>query len=929
MSEKIILDWNEYLDAARTVVAEGCVLLKNENSVLPFKNNSTISVFGRIQNHYYKSGTGSGGMVNVTKVTSIVEGLEESGVVRLNKNLQEIYSKWEETNPFEEGMGWGNEPWSQKEMPVSLEIAEAAAKESDAALVIIGRTAGEDRDATLTEGSYLLTATEKEMLKNVRKAFNKMAVILNVGSIIDMSFVDEIKPDSVMYVWQGGMNGGNGTADVRTGKTNPSGKLTDTIARSIKDYPSDKYFGSEIKNYYCEDIYVGYRYFETFNKDAVVYPFGFGLSYTTFEINHKEAEFSDTCFDVTVEVKNTGNLPGKEVVQIYVGAPQGKLGKPAKVLAGYAKTCEIKPGETDEVKINVPFKNFASYDDGGLTGNKSCFILEKGEYKIYIGNSVRDSSEVYAFEIEEDTVLEQLEEAMAPLESFNRMKPAADGSLSEEKVPLYTVDMTKRRLERLPEEIPYTGEKGIKLRDVLEEKNTMDQFIAQFNDEELCSFLRGEGMGSSRVTAGTASAFGGVAEALVARGIPAVCTDDGPSGMRLDCGTKAFSLPNGTMNACTFNPDLIEYMYTFTGWEMVSKKVECLLGPGMNIHRHPLNGRNFEYFSEDPLVTGITASAMLHGLENAGVTGTIKHFCGNNQETKRHWAESVISERALREIYLRGFEIAVKDGGATTVMTTYGPVNGLWTAGNYDLCTTILRKEWGFKGVVMTDWWAKISEFGVEPNLTNFAGMCKAQNDLFMCCPDGNTNASGDNALEELQKGNLKRSELQRTAKNVCECVMETQAMNRLLGTAPEVEIINAPKDPSDIDMSTVEFTVLDGEYTRSLEEPKSVKDTSYIFAFDVQKNGTYRVTLSASSPLSELAQTPVTLFFNGFPVRTFTFNGTNGATVEISEEMPMAGRFVTLRLYVPRNGVDLKEIKFQFVKSEFQTFFDEVKGEE
>ena len=362
---------------------------------------------------------------------------------------------------------------------------------------------------------------------------------------------------------------------------------------------------------------------------------------------------------------------------------------------------------------------------------------------------------------------------------------------------------------------------------------------------------------------------------------------------------------------------------------MVSKKVECLLGPGMNIHRHPLNGRNFEYFSEDPLVTGITASAMLHGLENAGVTGTIKHFCGNNQETKRHWAESVISERALREIYLRGFEIAVKDGGATTVMTTYGPVNGLWTAGNYDLCTTILRKEWGFNGVVMTDWWAKISEFGVEPNLTNFAGMCKAQNDLFMCCPDGNTNASGDNALEELQKGNLKRSELQRTAKNVCECVMETQAMNRLLGTAPEVEIINAPKDPSDIDMITVEFTVLDGEYTRSLEEPKSVKDTSYIFAFDVQKNGTYRVTLSASSPLSELAQTPVTLFFNGFPVRTFTFNGTNGATVEISEEMPMAGRFVTLRLYVPRNGVDLKEIKFQFVKSEFQTFFDEVKGEE
>ena len=302
MSKKKILDWNEYLAAAIDVVAEGCVLLKNDNEALPLKKNSRISIFGRIQNHYYKSGTGSGGMVNVTKVTSIVDGLRESKHVVINEDLADIYAEWEKENPFEAGMGWGNEPWSQKEMPLSDEVAKQAADASDVAVVIIGRTAGEDQDVKYESGSFLLSDLEVEMMKVVRKHFDKMVVLLNVGGIIDMHFVDDVSPDAVMYVWQGGMTGGSGTADVLTGKVSPSGKLVDTIAYELEDYPSHKNFGDENRNFYQEDVYVGYRYFETFAMDKVRYPFGFGLSYTTFETGVESFDVSKNDKVVSVKV---------------------------------------------------------------------------------------------------------------------------------------------------------------------------------------------------------------------------------------------------------------------------------------------------------------------------------------------------------------------------------------------------------------------------------------------------------------------------------------------------------------------------------------------------------------------------------------------------------------------------------------------------
>lgn len=913
---KITLDWNEYKTTAIQAISEGCVLLENKNQVLPLQKNTKISVFGRIQNSYYKSGTGSGGKVNVSKVYSIIDGIEEDKSLIINKKLQEIYAEWEKTHPYDEGLGWGKERWSQDEMPLTQEIISEAADFSDTAIVIIGRTAGEDKDNSATEGSYLLTKEESDMLAKVRAGFKKMIILLNVGNIIDMSFVDDYSPDAVLYVWQGGMLGGLGTIDVLTGKTCPSGKLTDTIAYKISDYPSDNTFGNPDGNCYEEDIFVGYRYFETFAKSAVRYPFGYGLSYTTFQISCTNASNDEKSRTVkaTIKVKNTGSCNGKEVPQIYIQAPDGKLGKASRVLVEFAKTQELKPGQEESIDFTIPYESFASYDDSGVTGNKSAFVLEAGEYNVYSGNSVRSSEKILSFNLNETIVLKQCEEALAPVKAFNRFHNN-NGKLEMEKTPLRTVSMIDRRNQNIPQEIPQVTTTSIKLCDVLNKKASIEDFVAQFTDDDLSCIIRGEGMGSSLVTPGTASAFGGVSPRLRNTfGIPACCCDDGPSGMRLDCGIKAFALPNGTSLACSFNKDLVTKLYSFTGLEMIENHVENLLGPGMNIHRHPLNGRNFEYFSEDPFVTGQIGTAMVKGLRNSGVTGTIKHFCGNNQETNRYAQDSVISERALREIYLKGFQIAVESGYANSVMTTYGLVNGLYTASCYDLNTTILRKEWGFNGIVMTDWWANINEENGPSDKNNFGAMIRSQNDLYMCCPNGTKNEGGDNTLEALSQGKVTRAELQRSAINICNHAMETTAMQRLLGTAPEIEIINRPKEADDINLEDINFTVLNGDVTFDLTYQECKANSNYILALDVQKLGTYKITLTGSSELSELAQLPCTIFYTGIPIASFTFQGTNGKEVEISKEIVLPNRFSVCRLQVANNGLKLKDIKFTFV---------------
>lgn len=912
-----ILDWNKYLDTAAKMVSEGIVMLKNDNNALPLDTDKEVAVFGRIQFHYYKSGTGSGGMVNVTKVVNILDGLIDNGV-KVNEKLLDTYRKWDKENPFDLGEGWGGEPWSQKEMLLDEGLVRETAKSCETAIVIIGRTAGEEQDNRLEAGSYLLSDDEIAMLTVVRENFKKVVLLLNVGNIIDMTDINRIVPDSVLYVWQGGMTGGKGTADVLTGKVSPSGKLPDTIAYKASDYPSDANFGrEENRDIYAEDIYVGYRYFETFAKEKVLYPFGFGLSYTAFEIKTEKAEITEGVVKLSVSVKNIGSYRGKEVIEVYCEAPQGRLGKAARVLCGFEKTRELVPQEEQVVEIAVDIAKLASYDDSGVTGNKSCYVLEAGEYKFYVGSDVRSAEYACSFEQGEDLVTERLTQALAPVESFERIKPVCEGgafSIGREAVPVSEVDESARRLEKLPKEIAYTGDKGIKLWDVKNGKNTMDEFIAQLSDYDLSCIIRGEGMGSPRVTAGTASAFGGVSENLNGYGIPAGCCSDGPSGMRLDCGTKAFSLPNGTMIASSFNKELTSELFTFMGFEMAANKVDCLLGPGMNIHRHPLNGRNFEYFSEDPFLTGKMASAELKGMAGAGVTGTIKHFCANNRETNRHFIDSVVSERALREIYLKGFEIAVKEGGASSVMTTYGRVNGLWTAGNFDLNTVILREEWGFKGFTMTDWWANINVRGKEPDKTDLAAMARAQNDVYMVCPDGEKN--DDNTLVALENGGIERCELQRNAANICGFLLHTNALKRAEGIGDTVKVINR-EDEEQEDDKPVQFYKVDRDITLDLSDVDTKKGTSYSFALDLSNFGIYRVIVTASSTQSELAQIPMTLFSMGTAVGTFTFNGTDGKAVSMEKETPMFSRFTTFRIYFAQNGLDLHSIRFELTDKE------------
>ena len=911
------LDWEQYLKTAAQAVSEGIVMLKNDNDALPLNPDDEIALFGRIQLHYYKSGTGSGGMVNVSKITGIPDGLLENGV-SVNEELLDVYRKWDSENPFDLGDGWGKEPWSQTEMPLDEALVAHVSESSHTAIVIIGRTAGEEQDNSLHEGSYLLTSAEKDMLAKVRRHFPKMIVLLNVGNIIDMNELLSFDPDSVLYVWQGGMTGGTGTADVLTGKISPCGKLTDTIAANVNDYPSAPYFGDPYRNFYSEDIYVGYRYFETFARDKVLYPFGFGLSYTTFDIAITGAKQLSDKWDFTVKVTNTGNYSGKEVVQIYCKAPQGRLGKPSRVLCGYEKTDTLAPGKSQVMTISVSNAQIASYDDSGVTGHAHCFVLEEGTYRFYAGSDVRSAKEFYHCPQNSTEVISRHEQALAPVESFDRIHPEiSEGRyvIRMENVPLSHVDEAKRRQDNLPKEIPFTGDKGIRLADVKNGTHTMDEFIAQLTDYDLSCMIRGEGMNSPKVTAGTAAAFGGVSDELTALGIPCGCCDDGPSGMRLDCGTKAFSLPNGTMIACTFNRTLIRELFSLTGLEMIANKVDCLLGPGMNIHRHPLNGRNFEYLSEDPFLTGTIASAQLKGLHSAGVTGTIKHFCGNNQETDRHDTNAVISERALREIYLKGFEIAVKEGNADSIMTTYGPVNGVWTAANYDLTTQILRNDWGFTGFAMTDWWAKINRRGQAVDKSDLAAMAMAQNDVYMVCSCGAQN--DDNILASLKDGSLQRSELQRCAANICRFLMNTHAMNRLLGTECRINIINRPADESDVDESTVKFYELDGDLTIDLSDICTDKGTNYSFGLDILTAGTYEMTLTASSTQSEVAQIPVTLFSLGTAYGTFTWNGTNGLPVSHRIDIPLFSRYTNLRLFFAQGGLDMHSIRFRLVSTE------------
>lgn len=841
---------------SKAAACEGIVLIKNSKGTLPYKKGDTVSVFGRIQREYYKSGTGSGGLVNVKHKTNIVDSLRNGGVVDINEELASFYDSFVKEHPFEKGNGWGQEPWCQEEAEIEDETIKKAAQVSEKALIIIGRTAGEDKDNSNTEGSYLLAEKERRLIAKVCRYFERVTVVLNVGNIMDMTWAEEYGVDSVLYVWQGGQCGGAAAADVLCGKATPCGKLSDTIAYSIDDYPSTANFGDPIENHYTEDIYVGYRYFETFAKDRVLYPFGFGLSYTDFEVKTDASE-NGGIITVKTAVTNVGEYDGKEVVQVYFEAPQGKLGKPTRQLIGFEKTKLLKKGDTCTIEIHLNITDMASYDDSGASGHKNCYVLENGDYSIYVGTDVRSAKKVLTYAVKETYVTKFCTECLTPTIPFERLKPDENFKKVYEPVPQRTYSVSDRINKNLPKEIPYTGDRNIKLGDVKTGKHTIEEFVAQLNDDELSCIVRGEGMNSPKVTAGTGCCFGGVTDELLRYGIPEVCGTDGPSGIRMDSGMLATSMPNGVCLACTFNRELVKELYEYEGVEMTAYKIDVLLGPGINIHRNPLNGRNFEYFSEDPYLTGEMAASASNGLGGAGVYCVIKHFVANNQEYKRHDNNSVLSERAIREIYALPFEIAIRKGGAKSVMTSYNFVNGEHAATCYDLTTTLLRGDFAFDGFVMTDWWAKTNSLDGTVSANDTASMVKAQNDAFMVVSDAKTYA--DTIKDSLASGYLKRAELQRCAVNICRFVMNTHAFERFKANGYKFV-----KERIDTSKMMKIFEV------KNVEMGKKVP-------ISVENSGKCAIKIDVVSDDGELAQVTTKAIINGNGACAFVTKGARG----------------------------------------------------
>jgi len=915
--KNLTLDWTKYMEAAIECAAEGIVMLKNDNA-LPLEDGCRVALFGRMQNHYYKSGTGSGGMVNVDHVDTIREALGKCDKITLNKKLCDVYDKWDSENEVDPGLGWGKERWSQDEMPPDEDLVKEVAANSDCAVIVIARTAGEDRDNSAEAGSYYLTAEEKNMLATVTSVFDRTVVLLNTGNIIDMNFVDEFNPSAVLYIWQAGLAGGAACVQILTGEKSPSGCLTDTIAKDLEDYPSYANFGKDgLTDYYKEDIFVGYRYFSTFAKDRVMYPFGYGLSYTTFEFENASVTQNRDSVRVSADVKNTGDFAGKKVVTVFVCPPAGKLSKPSRVLAGFAKTGQLAPGESETVEIDIPVKYIASFDDDGRAGLGTGWVIEKGSYEFFVGGDVNSAESIGCIEKSESYLLETVDPVLAPIEEFERLT-----NNGYEKVPMAGRDVFGLRAEENLAELPQTGDRGIKLSDVKNGSASMDDFVSQLNDEDLSLLVLGEGMGSLKVTMGTAGAFAGLTAKLKDLDVPAVCCSDGPSGMRIDSGKKAFSLPNGTCLASTFNTDAVGRLFEFLGIEMVSNKIDTLLGPGMNIHRFPLNGRNFEYFSEDPLLSGKMASAQVRAFEKCGVTPTVKHFAANNRETDRRLMNSVVSEKALREIYLRGFEIAVREGGVRSIMSSYNRINGTFASSNLALNTFVLRKQWGYKGIVMTDWWASIGQDGLateKDNFTQFSVMARAQNDLYMVVSNVTPEAASENdCYRELSSGDgthVTRAELQRCAANILRFAMDTPAMDRICGEEIKVTHVNKIFGGEDEAASADVYFNIDEEDTFELDGA-TLTGNDCVFGIVSDRDGQYNVTVTGVSDLGQLAQIPMTVFVTSIPIAVMTWNGTGGQEDTRSIKFYMYtrnSRTCVVRVHPQAPGVKLLKIKFDY----------------
>ena len=727
----------EHITLSKDAAKEGMVLLKNEQHVLPLQTGAKVALFGKATFDYVKGGGGSGD-VTVAYTRNLYEGIKAlKGKISVYEELADFYRE-----NVKEQYKAGRVPGMTIEPQVPQELLQKAKAYTDTAVISICRFSGEGwdrksivetenkniwaseeemarRSAEIFEdGDFYLTHAEQEMVNTVKQNFARVIVVMNVGGMVDTSwFHDDAQIQSVLMAWQGGMEGGLATAELLAGEGNPSGKLSDTFARELNDYPSTYNFHESEKYVeYTDDIYVGYRYFETIPgaKEKVNYPFGFGLSYTQFTLGESQISIEGDQIRCMVSVTNTGAMAGKEVVQAYYGAPQGKLGKAARVLCAFAKTRLLQPGETQLMTLCWKIADMASYDDCGKVC-KSAYVLEQGEYRFYIGTSVRDAVEnATVYTAAKDIVTQQLTSRLAPTSLTKRM--LADGTYEElettEPVDTDANELEKMTTEEMEAFAPKTegrarwrlwGDKTPDkqhhfLIEAAEGKITLEEFMAQLSDEQLAELLGGQ------PNTGVANTFG--FGNLPDYGVPNIMTADGPAGLRIspECGVCTTAWPCSTLIACTWNPEVAQQVGAAGGAEVKENNIAVWLTPAVNIHRSPLCGRNFEYYSEDPYLTGKMASAMVKGIQSNHVGATVKHFALNNKETNRKNSDSRASERAIREIYLKAFEIIVKEANPWAIMSSYNIVNGRRTSENHELLTDVLRGEWGFEGAVTTDW---------------------------------------------------------------------------------------------------------------------------------------------------------------------------------------------------------------------------------
>lgn len=753
----------EHIALSKNAAKEGMVLLKNDAGILPFAKGTKLALFGIGTFDYVKGGGGSGD-VTVSYTVNLYEGFKKlHNHVEVCEELADFYRNY--IQGISDTHYWpGQKP--EPELPEAL--CSQVSAYTDTAVISISRFSGEGWDRDLKghpmyeEGDFYLSYAERAMVQQVKKYFPKIVVVMNVGGMVDTEwFCHDDKIQGVLMSWQGGMEGGTAAAELLCGIGNPSGKLTDTFAKRLEDYPSTENFHeSDAYVDYTEDIYVGYRYFETIPGAAekVNYPFGFGLSYTKFDWTIKDIQQKDGKFTARVSVRNIGEVAGKEVIQVYFSAPQGKLGKARRSLIAFQKTELLKPGCSQELCLRWELSAMASYDDLGKVA-KAAYVLEKGVYNFYIGNSVRHTiCSAYVYRLNEDTIVQQLSTKLQPHGLKKRL--LADGGYEE--LPLFEKEreafdfMPELPLEVLenayaPMRLVSTLPRNRDKRDihwfdeVAEGKITLDAFVAQLPDEGICHMLGGQPNFGVANTCG----FGNLPDF----GVPNAMTADGPAGVRInkECGVYTTAFPCSTQVACTWDPEIAYAIGEAGAKELKENNLAIWLTPAINIHRSPLCGRNFEYYSEDPVVAGIMAAGMVRGIQSQKVSASVKHFALNNKETNRKNSDSRVSERAAREIYLKAFEIIVKTADPWYIMSSYNLINGVRASECGELLTDILRGEWGFDGVVSTDWHVH-SEHYIEVN----AGC-----DIRM--PGG----FPERLLLALQNGAITREQIESSAKRV------------------------------------------------------------------------------------------------------------------------------------------------------------------